>query len=350
MSLIHIDGFDHYATADLAAKGWTSGGVNASVTLTGGRTGGGGLSFASSSSATAVRGVATAEKNSTFIMGFAYKPNTVGNSGGEIAAMFGDNAATQHITLSATLTGALEVRRGTQVASTVLASSSGGVIPAAAWSYVELLVTLSDTVGVVKVRVNGALVIDASALDTKNAGTATVFDAVRLGHASSASDAGTVDDFYLCNVAGTVNNGFLGDCRVRTLLPNGNGANSGLLGSDANSIDNYLLVDEATPDVADYVGSGTDNLKDTYLFPDLTETVGAVRGVQVNSYAAKTDAGAKSLALVTRSGAADYDSADLALGTSAGYLRQLRELDPATAAAWTIAGVNAAEFGVKVRP
>jgi hypothetical protein len=72
--------------------------------------------------------------------------------------------------------------------------------------------------------------------------------------------------------------------------------------------------------------------------------------VQISAYATKTDAAARNLAIVTRSGGSDFDGSDvaLALGTNA-YVQQLRETDPATAAAWAIAAVNAAEFGAKVR-
>ena len=55
------------------------------------------------------------------------------------------------------------------------------------------------------------------------------------------------DDLYICDgttVPGEPVNDFLGDVRVDTLYPNGNGNSSQWVGQDANSTDNYLNVDD----------------------------------------------------------------------------------------------------------
>src|SRR5437764_673985 len=51
-----------------------------------------------------------------------------------------------------------------------------------------------------------------------------------------------LDDLYVCDATGTTNNTFLGDVRVHTLVPSGNGTDSGLTGSDGNQVNNYQLV------------------------------------------------------------------------------------------------------------
>lgn len=350
MALLFVDSFDHYSTAQLAAKGWTVAGGTVTVAGAAARTGVAGLLFVGTTPSVK-RGIAVADEHATLIVGHSVVIASL-SSATNICAFLSDSGATTHVTIEVTATGAIQARRGT-AAGTILGTGSAGAVAAGASVFVESLVTLSDTVGVVTVRVNGVAALSVTAADTKNAGTKTVLDSVLLGRSSTNTGAGdtSIDDFYLCNAAGSApSNTFLGDVRVRALLPTGNGNSSQLLGSDADSTDNYLLVDEVPADTADYVGSATDDQKDTYQMANLVELTGTVFGVQGVAQVLKTDAGARSAALVTRSGGSDFDSADLAVGTSATFVSAVREADPATAAAWTIAGVNAAEAGVKVRP
>ncbi len=356
MTLIVLESFDGIATADLIAKGWTLSGTAPTVSAAHARTGPNSLLLVGAgTSATAGRAKrnVVAGEHATIIMGAALRrTNGISSPGQQLFVFESDGGATEHITIVATDAGLVEARRGggtgTLLGTSVVAVSED------TWHYLEAKVTLSDTVGVVQVRLNGVSILSLSNQDTKNSGTKTVLDSVSLrttgGTGGSNQDIVYWDDFYVANGAGSVNNDFLGDTRVRCLLPNGNGNSSQLLGSDGNSTDNYLLVDEATPSTADYVGSATLDQKDTYAFGDLPDASGTIHGVQISAYATKTDAAARNLAIVTRSDGVDYDGSDvaLALGTNA-YVQHLRETDPDTAAAWTIAAVNAAEFGAKVR-
>jgi hypothetical protein len=64
--------------------------------------------------------------------------------------------------------------------------------------------------------------------------------------------------------------------------------------------------------------------------------------------AKKDDSGTRSICSVTRSGGSDTDGATQALSTSYLCYREISVTDPNTAAAWTRANLNSAEFGVKV--
>lgn len=345
MTLIALESFDNIATADLAAKGWSITGTPAVSGLVA-RTGPSALQV-NANNEFVRRAVAASEEHATFIVGSALHVATPATGEVSVVALRSDAGATSHITLSMSSSGGLSVRRGNHGDVVI---GAAGTLATGTWYFIELKVTLSDTVGTIDVRVNGASTLSLTGQDTKNLGTKTVFDTVLLGNTSTGAPTMYYDDVYVVNGAGTVNNNFLGDLRVRSLAPSGNGTSSQLLGSDGNSIDNYLLVDDPTPDTADYVGSATLDQKDTYAFTDLPDTSGQVLGVQVNALATKTDTGARNLALVTRSGVTDYDSPDAALTNGSNlFVQHLRELDPATAAAWTRAAVNAAEFGVKVR-
>jgi hypothetical protein len=260
-------------------------------------------------------------------------------------SFWGDSGATRHVTVAVKGDGSIEVRRGT-TSGTLLTSLGAGTVTSDAWCYVEARVTIADSGGTVKVRINGSgtNAIDFTG-DTKNGGTGTNIDQVSLG--SGASTA-FVDDWYVADTTGSVNNDFLGDVRVLTLAPSGNGNSSQLTGSDGNSTDNYALVDEQPYSASDYVGSATTGHKDTYALTDLPGTVTTVHAVQEVAVVAKSDAGAASIKQVLRSGGTDYATSATSLGTSYATIANLRETDPATATAWTTSGVNSAEAGVEV--
>ena len=92
---------------------------------------------------------------------------------------------------------------------------------------------------------------------------------------------------------------------------------------------------------ASYVESGTVGHKDLYAYQDLTGTPAAIMAVQVATVARKDDAGSRSLRAVLKSGATTANGATRVLGTSYALHDDRFEVDPATGAAWTKAGVDA---------
>jgi hypothetical protein len=117
-------------------------------------------------------------------------------------------------------------------------------------------------------------------------------------------------------------------------------------------------VDDATPNSdTDHNESSTNGHIDTYAYPVVGLPAGAVIiAVQHNMFVRKVDSGSRSLAGVCRSNAVNYvgldnhptDGVGVPLGLTYTYLKQVLNTDPNTAAAWAEAGVNAAEFGVKI--
>jgi hypothetical protein len=340
MTLLFVDGFDD----GLLVQKWTA--LNNMSVTSGGRTGL--KAFLQDNSDSSMRRtVQAAEEHATFIVGSAFNLGSSYNAA-NVLGFYSDTMATAHVWLGVDANNAIVIRRGD---GTVLGTSAANTLTPGTWAYIEIKVVLGDgTSGSVVVRVNGVAVLTLTGIDTKNGGTKTVFESV--GYFASSGPTGTVysvDDFYLCNGAGSINNDFLGDCSVETIFPSGNGNSSGMVGSDGNSTDNYLLVDEApTPSSSDYVASAIDGAKDTYAFADLTHTAGTVKGVQISAYAAKSDTGTRTMSNVIRSGGADTVLTAQALSTAYAALRNVVEQNPNGPAAWTIASVNAAEFGVQV--
>lgn len=278
------------------------------------------------------------------ILGTGYRDTLYGTSGSIV--FYGDSGATQHITVRHNnSTGYIEVLRG----GTVIGTGTT-LLPNGTWFYIEISITISDTVGEVHVRLNGSLTDEVSFTgDTKNGGTASTIDRVQFssGWAGGVGSA-WLADLYILNDTGTTNNNFLGDVAVRTLSPNGNGTYSQLAGSDGDSIDNYLLVDEHPYSTADYVGSSITGTKDTYTMQDLPAGVTTVYGLQVAGKMMKSDASLGQARYLVRSNSTDIGGTTRALSTSAVTYYELYENNPATTSQWTIADVNNLETGMEV--
>jgi hypothetical protein len=285
----------------------------------------------------------TLPTHATYIAGFAFKPGQIGSNGTQQGFVTFGEAGIRHVFLGIN-TGLLRVTRGD---GTVLATSTR-TLTAGLWYYIELKVLLSDTVGTVEVRVNGEVWASGTALDTRNGGAGS-FTVVELGSIGNTNGGNfDFDDFYVNSGATATNNDFWGDTRIECVFPSGDGATSQWVGSDGNSVNNSLLVDENPPNSdTDYVESGTVGNKDTYAYGDLATATGTVFAVQVNAFARKTDAGSRSIVSVARLAATEVDSAVEALLDSYVYLSDIRETKPG-GGAWAISDVNSAEFGVKV--
>jgi hypothetical protein len=221
-----------------------------------------------------------------------------------------------------------------------------------AWYHIELKVTANNTTGSWELRVDGDTYLSAINRDTSRLSIPDPY-IMFVGSSTLDIDAAYCDDVHICDSTGSFNNDFLGISKVVTLLPNGNGNSSVMVGSDGNSVDNYLLVDNNAaipPAVTEYVGGATEGDKDTYAMEDLAGTP-TVHGVVTSIYATKSDVGAKYMRPVIRSGGTDYPGTSKALPTTPAYISQDEawEVDPATSTTWLYGGVNSAEVGQEAR-
>jgi len=348
MALRFFDGFDHYTSeADLYTK-WT-GFFNAGRPP-GSAVGrfGGGWPIDNNNSRTVYKQL---DNQPTWIVGAAVKRTLAGQSGHNNIFAFLDAGTYQCYVGVDEASALLKVYRfnGNLLGTGTIPITLGS------WMYIEAKVTISDASGIFVVRVNGVVDINLSGVDTKNTANATA-SMIQLngGTLAGTGQENKYDDVYIedgvdaTGSQGAPFNDFLGDVRAESLFPSGNGNSSQFVGQDADSVNNYLNVDETTPDGdTTYNESATVGEKDTYAYTNLTPTSGTVYAVQPVPYARKTDAGARSIKTVARHSGTEEDSADTPLGTSYTILRDLRTTKPG-GGAWTIADVNAAEFGVKV--
>jgi len=324
MALLFMDGFD----ANDAPVKWGGGVVSISNATTRFGTG---LAFASNTGG--VTPLKSFTASAQVFVGAAIYPTAQR----AVWTLYADAATVAHLTLIYLSTGAFELRRGTS-AGTIIATSAI-VLQVNTWGYVEMSAIVSDTVGAVTVRLNGTAVITLTGADTKNAGTSTNLDAISLVQFMN------YDDLYVCDGTGSVNNGFLGDVRVQTLMPTGAGASTQLTPSVGSNWDN---VNDAPYVSTTYNSSSTAGQRDTYTMGDLIAGTGTVFAMQDTILSLKSDAGAASIKAAVKSGGTVYYDSTISLGTSLGAYPAVRETDPATAAAWTVANVNALEFGAEI--
>ncbi len=136
------------------------------------------------------------------------------------------------------------------------------------------------------------------------------------------------------------------------LKPSGNGNTSDLVGTDGDSTDNYLLVDDDPIDATtEGVVTGTDGDYDTYDLETLPASANSINAVAVTCTAFKDGTTINNLVGVVRIGSTDYDSEDAfdgSLSASVGPYSLPFVVDPATGARWTASAVNAMEAGPKM--
>lgn len=336
MTILFIDSFDHYTT--LGQKGWIAG-SNAVITTSGRNSTVGRMANSGNNTGSYLDLPST---YTTLVVGAAFNidENTVQRDFLGLA-----DSGTIQLGLRLDGSGRIEVRRNAtliQTGTTILALDT--------WYYIEFKATIDNSSGSYEVRINGVSELSNIAQDTQATGNAYIN---RVYFQSTAAGGGATtgrvyaDDVYILDTTGSPND-FLGDVRVQTILPSGNGNSSQLVGSDGNSTDNYLLVDEAAPDGdTTSVQSLTSGHKDTYAYGNLTPTTGTVYAVQLLPYAKKTDAGLRQIKSVARVATDEADGATETLTTDYLYYPEIMATQP-NGGAWTITDVNSAEFGVEI--
>lgn len=226
-----------------------------------------------------------------------------------------------------------------------ISQSSNGKLPVRGWHYVEFKVIQHASSGMLQARVNGQLVIDLIGIPTLLYGSGQLLS-VFVGRSPSQQTGVTVDvdDLYIADTAGPFNNDFLGDVRVDVLHPQANGS------FNQWTVDGAASAWQAVSDGLDATGvrAPSIGLAQTFSMQALpTMAPPAVHGVQVAALARKTDAGSAALRLRAVSGAQIASSADIVLQEQLAWHTAMFDANPNGGSQWTEATVNAAEFGLE---
>lgn len=276
--------------------------------------------------------------SNTYIVGFAAK-----NPDSNFKVTFMNNAfaVTQHNIIFNSTTRAIGQFNGTGGATSY---GSPNAFDPTVWNYFEFKIIAGTAgTGSVEVHINGTLYNLWSSITTINNATYTQFDGVRI---TMTSTNHKLDDFYLLNASGTLNNTFLGDIRVDVLVPTASGTYTQLTPFGVSN--NYQNVDEIPANTSDYNYSDVVGTQDTYNYADLPASTLSIAAVQQQIYAAKTATGPRNVDPLVLSSGILVVGADFALSQSFTYTTQVYERDIGSGGQWTVSGFNAAEFGVRV--
>ena len=335
MSLLFVEGFDYYNDYNDIGGGGKWGGRKGTTQLTfeTGRDGvGKALKISSSNIYYCTHKLKT--PGDVFYIGFGLKLTTLTSSSDFLVISEG---GTTHFVLKYNADGTLTAKR-----NTATLGSTGAVLSSDTWVYLEVYVKIANTGGEVTVKIDGNTELTLTSQDTQN-GSTGVCNTLKLAGASGNLH---YDDMYICDDAGSVNNGFLGDCTVETLVPNGAGSSTGLTASAGS---NYAAVDEKPVNTSDYVYSSTVTNKDLYAVENLADNTVTVHGVQVAFHAKKEDSGERGLKPICKTGTTEGAGDEKMLGYSDYHSSAwIFETDPDTAVAWLGSGVDGMEMGVEV--
>ena len=223
-----------------------------------------------------------------------------------------------------------------------------GDIPIAinTWYLLEAHIIISDTVGVIEIRIDG--VTDATFSGDTKPGADTVINLLCY----STLYGVYFDDLAYNDTSGASDNSWCGDGHVIALTPNANGDLSQLVGSDANSTDNYLLVDEFPHDTdTTYVEGSTVDEKDLYNLSECGLSGVTISRVWGESRTKDTVAAGGLAAIVLKTNSTEYAGSDIPILTT--YTKQILGtvylVNPNTAGAWSTDDLDALQAGVKTR-
>jgi hypothetical protein len=333
MTLLFIDGFDHYGAAQLSDK---YEGVGSSTQLSSSYSRfAGGQGWRSYGTGYMLRKTLPANKTTVYV-GFAwYRDNNSSLNGGTWGILrFIDESLVTQMLLRPNTSGSFSVICGD---GTILGSSAEAVFVNYKWHYIEMKVTISDTVGVVEVRLNGTEIINLTSQDTKNGSDYiknVQFDGL------SPNQYHWWDDIYIDDAQ------FHGDCRIRTFTPDADGNSSDFTRSTGSN--DYECVDESiSNEDTDYISSNTLNHKS--IFGITTGSLGTVEGIQLNNHCKLDEAGTRKITPIIRSNGTDYSGTETeAIAANYIFYSDIWETDPDDSGAWTQTKLEAAEFGLEI--
>lgn len=344
-------GFDDYATALLGYE-WTR--VENTVTIEAGMTG-----FCARLDGTSSEGLcgrltktAMAEGQASGVVGFRFRYAAAPPSASCFFA--GGDSVNTHLVLALNTDGTISICRSAQTAGnfnfalSMVELARGAVVLAPNISYyLELTFTIADGAGgAAALYINGSATPAAtvSGADTRNGSTAAV---TFVGWAAPVSAGGGedawLDDVYVNDATGAVNDGIEGDVQVDSHYPTSPaGAHSEWTRS--TGADQWATVDETPASVADYNSTPTPGAIDTLTIEHFKNAGADILAVQVTLLAQKTDSGTAAIAPVVRINASDDVGADQYPSVAWEYLRQNYDAQP-DASAWNETDFNAMEVG-----
>lgn len=216
------------------------------------------------------------------------------------------------------------------------------LISDAVWYSISMAGEIHDSLGWVKVWVDGELIFDVSNIDTQNAGGATV-DRILFHTNPAFSDAfTTIDDVRY-------------DSGTSVQIPEGRFAVLPLAADDLSDwtplsgADNHLMIDDPTCDSdTTYNSSNTVGHIDRFTYSAIPFNPDNIMAVMVSMCARKEDVATRRVRSFILSDATQVNNADKFLSTNYTWDRHILELDPDGDVPWTKAALTALKAGYEL--
>jgi len=340
MGFAWTDGFDSYLIGSDLSKNYAVVGAGWTVNTSGGRTGLG-AAVGSGASATILQSTQIIPDPSGGYFDAGFYMKVTGGNPASAAIIFQTYTSSLLVVANVTLNtnGTLTVAYANSSITSTLTVTDG------AYHWIEFYMYYSGG------TVNTALYIDNISQGNNSNFAVPNTNVDHFIFQSIPNRTLTIDD-AVCynNSTGTPNNGSfpISARQITTLRPTTDGAVNfstvvGGTGTHASAV-NEQTADGDTS----YVNDGTSGHQDLYNYALLGYSPVNITGVMVHSYLKDPSAGSINFQTVCKSGA----TTSLGLSTVTPGIYQMMQTpfptDPNTSAAWTQAGINAAQFGIKV--
>jgi hypothetical protein len=222
----------------------------------------------------------------------------------------------------------------------LLGQTDPGVITAESWNHIQFYVEVSDTVGYIELRVNGAAEFAASDLNLGTDPATQIVLGVQLN--TALSTVFYFDDLVPWDTSGDVNKGTsIGPVRVVTTFPGGDW--SPFDWSVGGAATGAEAVDDPSPDGdATYIEAADVGNAAQFTMPTLPEDVEGILGVHVVHMGKQTSAGLTSVKTSLISEGEEAEGPEVPYTTAYTYRGHTFEFDPATAGFWTRESLEAA--------
>lgn len=347
MALLWCDGFDHYGViGNLTEGAYAEIGGTVVLSTVNPRTGTHRLGHGANTAAqTMVRRVLGGPKTTVGIAAAFYLPNLPTLPSRDKFFDFRDASNTVQVVIGIDTTGTISAWRGLAGTGVLLGTSASPVIVAEAYQHVEAMVFFSQTIGTVEVRVNGVTVLSLSGLDTV-ASALVEASQVSIGGAAGTGASTVmlqVDDLFCYDDTGSFNNTFIGDRRVLTLFPDADTIQADW--TPVGSATGFGAINEPTPDGdTSYITAsvpGSPGPISEFGIENLPAGISAISAVVLVEFARKTEAGVANTQWSVISGASETAGTDKPMTEIYTFRQDVFETDPASAAPFTPAEVDA---------
>jgi hypothetical protein len=320
MSLIYFDGFDQYDTySDLTTfGGWYA--VSSIFDISTFVRYGTGKSLLGTGVPAARYLLPSEQAGLTVTVGFAYlKGNPTNNF---TLLTICDTALSVQVYLTINPFGYLEAKRG----STVLVTGNTPILPNT-WYYIEVQFLVADAGGTFDCRVNNVNEFSFVG-DTQSSASDSVASVTWAG--SGTVGGYYIDDLYILNSVGAINNTYLGEQRCMFLPPIGDNSVAWTRNTGASNFSAIGGVLGNPDDATTFVSASAPGVKDVYDLTDIASDAIAVAGVKLITRSQKTDVNPKSFKHGIKSGGTDQQ-VTYSLGTGyANYIDVFETSDGAT--------------------